>query len=138
MTIPHVLNDPERALSYWQNRLHLSDWIIKLRLHCAPEDMNNDNVSGEVTWTECHKTAVILILDERYYGERILPYDADDTLIHELLHLKFCLLGENGNDVHERVLHQVICDLAAAFNEDIRREAVFAEEQEENRDAKPE
>jgi len=131
MTIPHVLNDPDGALAYWQKRLKLSDWIIKLRLHCAPEDMSLQNVSGMADWTECHKTAIISILDERFYGDRILPFDADSTLIHELLHIKFCLLGENGNDVHERVLHQVICELAAAFNEDIQREAVFAEEVKE-------
>ena len=107
--------DSEKLLSEWQNRLGLSDWKIVLSDKCTPNEMKLDDVEGCSEWTESIKTATIQILDEKYYGERIVPFDFEKTLVHELLHLKTCLISDSGNDLQDRIAHQIIEDLARAF-----------------------
>lgn len=111
----------EELLRKWQNILGLQEWTIKLIPDVIPDDMTLRDVDGEAIWTECKKTALIRILRQDCYGERIVPYDFERILIHELLHLKFCLLGESGNDLQDRYVHQLIDDLARAFAEARKR-----------------
>lgn len=102
-------------LEKWKSHLGLQDWHIVLNDSVIPSDMTLDNMCGETEWTESNKTAVIRILREDCYGDRIAPFNFEKTLIHELLHLKFSLLGESGNDLQDRYVHQLIDDLARAF-----------------------
>ena len=105
----------EKLLREWQNRLGLSDWVIKLRDNCTPDSMTLEDVAGCTEWTECGKTAVIQMLDEKYYGERIAPFDWEKTLVHELLHLKTSLASDQVDALQARYMHQMIDDLARAF-----------------------
>ena len=105
----------KELLAKWQKRLGLTDWVIDLRDNCVPDDMELPSVAGECVWQEVNKTAVIRIIKPECYGERIAPFDFEKTLVHELLHIKFCLLEESGNPLQDRVLHQIIEDLAKAF-----------------------
>ncbi len=102
-------------LSSWKKRLALSDWNIKIKINCSPEEMTLQDVSGEVDWSEAGKCAIIRIIDPAYYGDRIVPFDFETTLIHELLHLKFTLIGDDVPELQERVVHQIIDDLARGF-----------------------
>ena len=111
------MTDLRAALTVWQKRLRLEDWRIVLRTDVRPQDMRVRDVTGETEWTESGKTAVIRIIGRKYYGERITPFDAEKTLVHELLHLKLCLLGESGNDLQDRYVHQLIDDLARALTD---------------------
>lgn len=104
-----------KLLKEWQTRLGLQDWIIKLNDNCKPEDMVIENVTGCSEWTESIKTARIDILGEEYYDERIVPYDFEKTLVHELLHLKTSLISSQVSDLQERYMHQMIDDLARAL-----------------------
>lgn len=105
----------EELLEEWKERLGLHDWRIKLCDNCAPDEMDLPNVAGSTDWTESNKTARVSMLDEKYYGERIVPYDWEKTLVHELLHLKTCLVSDRVDDLQERYMHQMIDDLARAF-----------------------
>lgn len=102
-------------LNEWQARLGLQDWRIKLRSKCKPEDMEIENVAGCTSWSESIKTARIEIIDKKYYGDRVVPFDWEKTLAHELLHLKLCLVSDSVDKLQERVMHQMIDDLARAF-----------------------
>lgn len=51
------------------------------------------------------------------YGDRIVPFNFEKTLVHELLHLKFSFWCQNEDDVGDRVMHQMIDDLARALTE---------------------
>lgn len=102
-------------LTEWQNRLGLHDWRIKLVDNCKPEDMILENVAGCTDWSEATKTARIEIIDPKYYGERIVPFDYEKTLVHELLHLKLALVSDMVSDLQTRYMHQIIDDLARAF-----------------------
>lgn len=107
----------DKLLRKWQRILGLQDWQIKLIVDAIPDDMTLRDVDGEAIWTECKKTALIRILRQDCYGDRIVPYDFERILVHELLHLKLCLLGESGNELQDRYVHQLIDDLARAFAE---------------------
>ena len=107
--------DSKKMLDKWLKRLGLQDWTVALQSDCRPDEMTNAGVSGETEYTEEIKCAYVRILDEKYYGARIKPFCYEQTLIHELLHLKFALLDNSDNDIHDRLLHQCIDDLATAL-----------------------
>ena len=104
-------------LRYWQDKLGLHDWRIKLNVKCKPEDMTLENVAGCTEWSEPIKTARIEIIDPKFYGERIVPFNFEKTLIHELLHLKFSFWCQQTDEIEDRLMHQIIDDLARAFAE---------------------
>ena len=105
----------DKLLKEWQHRLGLDDWKIVLKEDCSPNDMVLKDVVGETEFEEVNKCAVIRIITEKDYGDRIVSFNFEKTLIHELLHLKFCLLGESGNDLQNRIVHQLIEDMAKAL-----------------------
>lgn len=107
-------NEAERLLREWQRRLNLGDWVIRIVPDCLPDDMGLENNSGEAEWVEVNKSAVIRIINPELYGERIIPFDFEKTLVHELLHLKFSLI-ESDNDLRNRVVHMLIEDMARAL-----------------------
>ena len=102
-------------LSEWQTRLGLQDWVIKLNDNCKPNDMMLEDVAGCVEWVEPDKIARIDIIDPQYYGDRVVPFDYEKTLVHELLHLKTSLVSDKVSDLQARYMHQMIDDLAKAF-----------------------
>ena len=104
----------ELLLSEWQRRLNLGDWVIRIEPDCLPDDMGLENVAGETEWIEVNKSAVIRIINPDLYGERIIPFDFEKTLVHELLHLKFCLL-ESDDELRNRIVHMLIEDMARAL-----------------------
>lgn len=110
--------DDEKAdelLREWQHRLGLDDWRIELCPHCDPTQMSLHDVEGCSVWTESIKAARIEVLDEAFYCERIVPYDFERTLVHELLHLKLSLVSDQVEPLQERYMHQIIDDLARAM-----------------------
>lgn len=106
-------------LEEWQERLGLHDWAITLKINCRQDEMELGEVAGETEWAESIKSASIKIISEKVYGERIVPYDFENILVHELLHLKFALIDQKitsyESDVAYQVRHQLIDDLARAL-----------------------
>lgn len=85
-----------------------------------PSPGRNDgvrNAAGCTEWSEAIKTARIEIINPACYGNRIVPFNFEKTLVHELLHLKFSFWCQNEDDVGDRVMHQMIDDLARALTE---------------------
>lgn len=112
----------KQLLKYWQKTLGLQDWIIDLRDNAIPSECVYQNCCGETEWTESIKTAVIRIQKPECYGKRITPFNFEKTLIHELLHIKFCLLSDNNDeDLRYRLIHQQIEDFAKILY-NVRRE----------------
>jgi len=118
----------QEIMKEWQNRLGLQDWRIKLNLDCAPHEMPDVEYQGCSTYEESTKTARIDIIDPKYYGDRVVPFDREKTLVHELMHLKLCLLDTNDNDLQNRLVHQIVDDMARALV-DAKRCGVQREEQ---------
>ena len=104
-------------LKEWQKRLYLQDWRIKLYTGCAPDEMAINDSCGCVSWEESSKTACIQIMDPKYYGQRVAPYDFEKTLVHELMHLKTCLFYDDKDELRERIVHQTLDEIARALVE---------------------
>ena len=107
-----------KLLDEWQKRLGLSDWYITLVSNCNSQDMELQDADGYVYYEETLKAAKITMINPETRTASLRPFDFEETLVHELLHLKFCLL-ERGDKWEQktqlRVLHQIIDDLARAF-----------------------
>jgi len=112
----------EDVLRKWQKWLGLDDWTIVLE--DGLYELSLPESAGCTEWQEVGKTAKIQLLNSEVYGDRITPYDKEETLVHELLHLKLCFLQESENDLQNRIVHQLIDDLAKAFVRANRHEAV--------------
>ena len=100
-------------LNEWKERLGLTDWTIVIEDDLY--ELQLSDCAGCTEWGEVGKTAKIQLLHPSAYGERIIPYDKEKTLVHELLHLKFCFLQESENELQNRIVHQLIDDLAKAL-----------------------
>lgn len=107
----------QHLLEKWQKKLCLQEWRIKLVTHLRPEEMTMSDTAGCSEWSESIKAARIEIIDPACYGDRIVLFDFEETLVHELLHLKFSFWCRNEDDVSDRVMHQMIDDLARALTE---------------------
>lgn len=103
----------EDLLKEWQERLRLTDWNITV--HDNESFYGMEECRGKVDYSEPSKEAVVHLLDERQFISNEFDYDKERTLVHELLHVKFCLLDESGNETQDRVLHQLVEELAKAF-----------------------
>ena len=110
-------NEELALLEKWKRKLCLHEWRIRLKTNLRPEEMTMGDAAGCAEWSESIKTARIEIIDPAYYGDRIMPFDFEKTLVHELLHLKFSFWCQNEDDVSDRVMHQMIDDLARALTE---------------------
>ncbi len=91
MEIKEVFNSKEElnsCLKWWQEKLFLTDWIIKASI-CEPCDFHNEDCMGENSFDMVNKCCVIRILDKKYYGDRIMKCCAEKVLVHELLHCRY-------------------------------------------------
>ena len=103
----------EELLEEWKKRLGLEEWTISLEDELY--ELSLPDCAGCTEWSEVGKTAKIQLIHPSAYGERIVPYDKEKTLVHELLHLKLCFLQETENELQNRIVHQLIDDLAKAL-----------------------
>ena len=110
-------------LNEWRERLGLMEWCISLKINVTPDDFESDvETAGETAWNNISKTAVVKIVDENLYGNgsnRIIAYDFERILVHELLHIKFNILQQEPFNYEETVFdefqHQLIEDIAQAL-----------------------
>ena len=108
------MGEANQLLNEWIERLGLQEWRIKLNVNCTEEETEGN--SGLTIWQETNMTACINIVDEKYYGDdRVVPFDFEKTLVHELLHLKTCFLTDSGNELQDRVGHQMIDSISRAL-----------------------
>ena len=107
-----------KILKYWTGLLGISDWYIILETNVKPEDMFIDEADGCVKYEETIKSAQIQIVDEKLRSPTVRPFDFEETLVHELLHIKFCMLERGKNwdkKLQLRLLHQAIDDISRAL-----------------------
>ena len=110
-------NEELTLLEKWKRKLCLQEWRIRVKTQLRAEEVTMNDVAGCSEWSESIKTARIEIIDPAYYGDRIVPFDFEKTLVHEMLHLKFSFWCQNEDDIGDRIMHQMIDDLARALTE---------------------
>ena len=85
------LENPQQSCREWQQILGLMDWDVLVKIVSYEEI---DEVSGRVDFAINNKTADIsLIKPEGYPFDALRPYNMEETLVHELLHLHFALFN---------------------------------------------
>lgn len=104
----------DELLKEWQERLFLQAWRIALRPKCKPDEMQS-GCWGSTEWEEVNKTARIDIVDPDCLTDKMIPFDFEVVLVHELLHLKFCLLSNETDSMSDRYVHQLIDEMARAL-----------------------
>lgn len=118
-TVKVVLDEKQDLLNEWKIRLGLQNWNIILRYNCEPSDLELQEVSGETSYVSSTRVASIRILSEKYFSDRMLVYDFEEILVHELLHIKFAYLQNQNGTYESKILqekiHQLIEDLAQSL-----------------------
>ena len=104
-------------LTEWLDRLGMRDWAVMLQSDVDPSDMSIQNALGCTSWEESTKSAVIQIVNPAKLEGLTREFDYEQILVHEILHLKTSLLSsrEEEDTLSDRVLHQIVDDLARAM-----------------------
>lgn len=89
-------------LAEWQKRLFLEDWIIRVKL-VGRDELELENVSGEVDFVAVNRSAIIRILDEQPDDDFISKMPHELVLVHELLHLKYSFAEPCGEGTIEQI-----------------------------------
>lgn len=106
------LENLQQILLEWQRTLKLLDWDISVKV--VPHREMPDAI-GHVRWDLDEKSADIrLIMPEDYQSSALRPYNIEETLVHELLHLH--LVTFDMSDEPKRLaLEQAINAIARAL-----------------------
>lgn len=103
----------QEKLHYWQEKLRLKDWIVKVKIVRQREMSKIDGI-GEIQFSIHNKTAMIYILDPVDYDDWE-KQDMENTLVHELLHLHFSQISYHfgkDSEVYEVFEEQAIESIA--------------------------
>jgi len=117
-----------KLVTEWVHRLGLQEWDITVISDCTMSDIKkilgtDEAATGACEWCTLLKTAKVAILAEDEYPKMddsvqwMAKYDYEQTLVHELLHIKFSLLQDNIEDgfIHDWFHQQCIEDMAKAL-----------------------
>lgn len=104
-------------LDEWLGRFGMQDWAVILQSDCDPDEMQVEGAVGCTSWQESTKSAFIQIIDPKKVCNLTRPFDFEEVLVHELLHLKTSLLSSMQEDetLTDRILHTLIDDMARAM-----------------------
>lgn len=102
--------DMTEYMNEWIERLGLKDWDIKLKMHCHPDEM--EECCGLTVYNIIHKQAIIKLLDQAMYNNPDFPYNTPRTILHELLHLKFAIIDDMGDELYRRCIHMMVDEFA--------------------------
>lgn len=103
----------EAWLGEWQVRLRLRDWDITIR-EVGVDEMDGPSNHGCIRYHLDSRTAIISVLKESHY-DGLLPWDAEATICHELLHLHFAPFDAEGATPEHTAQEQAINAIASAL-----------------------
>lgn len=99
----------------WIERLQLDNWTIRVNENCKPDIMDVKDVWGDTVIDAVNKAARIDIVNPSCVSDRLIPFDFEKVLVHELLHIKFYLLMQDGGQLHYNYAHQILDEMAVAL-----------------------
>ena len=110
----------EEVLAIWQKRLRLQDWRVKLEV--VRQKVARTEGYACVDWDRNYRRARVQLIHpgDLNASEFSIPVDLEIFMVHELLHLFFCNLENDGNDEPEwrlRELEFAVQSLAEALVE---------------------
>lgn len=101
-------------LEKWIRVLRLQEWEIRFHWRVDPKCMALPESMGCTSDNEVNRQALIEIADEALHerGARDFEFDYEQTLVHELMHLKLSLLDDTNDPAQNRTVH-ILCDSLA-------------------------
>ncbi len=117
--------DDIQDLTYeWQRILRLQDWDI--RTYFATPDELPDNEGNVLTWGDS-KEAIVKVMhpfevkDADSERDKNFPYDPEQILVHELLHIHLDTVTEEVPSDAERLLEEQAIELISKALVDLKR-----------------
>jgi hypothetical protein len=113
-----MITDLQGTCAEWQRILKLQDWDISSVKIVSSREMGNLTQTGSISWDIAHMVASIkLISPEDYPGDaaQFFPYSMEETLVHELLHLRFAGFDVDSDSPEGLAQEQAINALAHAL-----------------------
>lgn len=104
----------------WVKILQLETWDIRFQWCVCDRDMSMADSVGCTQYKHTSKQAIVQMLDPVDFDNDLFEYDYEKTLVHELLHLKFADLDDSGDALRDKMLHQMVEDLARSFMSAVR------------------
>ena len=95
-------------LRYWQRRLGLDVWKIEVE-YVLPHEVQN--AYGSNTYDNNHRTSLVRIVDPEFASMFQPPapaYDAENVMVHELLHLLLIPLVDSEGEPDAASVEQII------------------------------
>lgn len=105
----HTVKELVSLCEEWQGYLRMVDWCVEVRL-TPQSELQSHTAMGECEIKRQLKQALIKIVTKEEYlrdGQKFCPqtYDAELTLVHELLHIQFdCVSPYNKKSFDPRSL----------------------------------
>lgn len=114
------LKQAYECLKYWQKLLFLDDHIIKLELHDKIIGSTGNELAGQVDRITDNKTAIIQILKKDYFNDQYVKFCAEETLVHELMHIRLDLCSHDKDAsvegiVYDTITHQMVSMMARSL-----------------------
>jgi hypothetical protein len=103
-----------KDLKYYKQVLGLQDWEISVHM-VKQADFNSSTIDGSVWYELSTRIADIKILKKEDAVDRSRPYNQEEILLHELLHIKLGFNYDHLKGIALDILHQNIDDLARAI-----------------------
>lgn len=104
-----TFNQLQRVGKIWKKRLGLQRWRISIGIVRRWELEGN---IAKTSYSMERNDASIKLSDPIDYIEYPIPYDMEQTLIHELLHLKFCAIYDPQSEHERRDWESLVEDLS--------------------------
>lgn len=126
----------QKLVSEWIARLGISNWDISVKSDCTMEEihliLDGEDATGAVRWATLNKKAQVFILSEEEFDKLdenkkwMGKYDFEQTLVHELLHIKFAALWDSFENqfladwFHQQGIEDMATALVEAKREGVR------------------
>jgi len=115
------LQELQLLMKYWQERLRLQHWDVKLKIVRAA-DFSQESARGENNWEQSTAESVIHILDPADWPKDTpFEQDMEITLVHELLHLHFSPFDNTAKESQEKIMLERAIDHIAKALVEVRR-----------------
>lgn len=98
----------QELLEYWQGELRLRDWDITARFARVQEMIDVFHLGGIDYQSTFGRASVKIISHDDYDHSGLIPYDAEVTLVHELLHLHTFRFAPNNTNKDEELALNVL------------------------------
>lgn len=95
-------------LAEWTDRLKLQEWNITVGIYRESEFYEQGNMGENTFQRECARSTIKILDHCDYPTDTKFLQNMEKTLVHELLHLKFCYFEPEEDTIAHEMWHRAI------------------------------